>query len=146
MSVGVSAVIYALLILRLTVLNNSHLLEVALPRYSKYVGLILVCLGFLIGLLALYTMRNSWRVGIKNDQKTALVNRGIYRTSRNPYFLSYGVLVVGYLLIFPSPIIFILYLMLVSIFHQMILDEERYLEKIHGEEYLKYRKRVRRYI
>ena len=48
---------------------------------------LLVTTGFMLGILALIAMRNSWRVGIKYDQKTDLVISGIYRFSRNPYFL-----------------------------------------------------------
>lgn len=141
-----STIIYVLFILRLTVLESSSLFEIKLPDYSSYAGLLFIIAGFVIGLLALYTMRNSWRVGIKNNQKTELVNRGIYCISRNPYFLSYAVLMAGYLLVFPSPIIFILYLILITVFHKMILEEEKYLETVHGETYKDYKKAVRRYI
>lgn len=147
-SILLSALIYLLLLLRLTVLPYNWVLEANLSRYPiiSFVGYAFVLAGFVLGLLALIAMRNSWRVGIRYDQKTDLVISGIYRFSRNPYFLSYNVLIFGYLLIFPSPILAILLISLAITFHRMILEEEAYLESVHGDEYLKYKKRVNRYL
>lgn len=111
----------------------------------KIVGYLFVILGFIIGLLALIEMRNSWRVGIKHNQKTTLITTGIYNFSRNPYFLSYGLLIFGFLLVLPSVLIFVFYACLMLVFHNMILEEEQYLEKIHSENYLKYKRTVNRY-
>jgi protein-S-isoprenylcysteine O-methyltransferase Ste14 len=112
----------------------------------KYVGFALVTSGFVLGILALITMKNSWRVGIKYGQKTDLVTTGIYRFSRNPYFFSYDILILGYILIFPSIILIILYLALVFVFHNMILEEEKYLQSVHGDSYLDYKRKVNRYL
>ena len=147
MSILLSTLIYVLLLLRLTFLDSKWLLEIDLTIYPilNILGLLLVSIGFVIGLLALKAMRNSWRVGIKYDQKTELISSGIYRLSRNPYFLSYNLLILGYLFIFPSIILFALYLALVITFHFMILQEEDYLESMHGENYITYKKKVKRY-
>ena len=148
MSVLLSTIIYALILLRLTVLNPKWILEIDLLEYSfiKIVGLIFVTVGFIFGILALIAMKNSWRVGIKYDQKTDLVKTGIYRVSRNPYFLSYDILILGYILIFPSIILIVLFLALAVVFHKMILEEEKYLESVHGDNYLDYQKEVNRYL
>jgi protein-S-isoprenylcysteine O-methyltransferase Ste14 len=94
----------------------------------------------------LVAMKNSWRVGIRYDQRTDLVTTGIYRFSRNPYFLSYNILVFGYILIFPCIILFVLYVALAIIFHSLILDEEKYLQSVHGDSYLDYKRKVNRYV
>ncbi len=148
MSVLLSTIIYALILLRLTVLNPKWILEIDLLEYSfiKIVGLIFVTVGFIFGILALIAMKNSWRVGIKYDQKTDLVKTGIYRVSRNPYFLSYDILILGYILIFPSIILIVLFLALAVVFHKMILEEEKYLESVHEDNYLDYQNEVNRYL
>ena len=148
MSILLSTLIYVLILLRLTFLDPKCLLEINLSAFPvlNLIGLFLVSMGFILGLLALNAMKNSWRVGIKYDQKTALVSTGIYRFSRNPYFLSYNILILGYLLLFPSIILFAFYLALVITFHSMILEEEAYLLSVHGEEYSSYKKKVSRYI
>ncbi len=146
-SIFLSTLIYLLIILRLVVLKPAWILEVNLSNYETVgmIGIILVSIGFIMGIFALIAMKNSWRVGIKYDQKTELVTSGIFRISRNPYFLSYDLLILGYILIFPSPILAILYLTLVFVFHKMILEEEKYLETVHGNFYLYYKKKVNRY-
>lgn len=148
LSILLSAIIYLGIFLRLTVLDEVTFIEFKFfdNQLIKFVAYGLVTAGFLIGIAALITMKNSWRVGIIHEQKTDLVTVGIYRFSRNPYFLSYYVLMMGFVLLFPSIFLIIPYLLIVFVFHQMIKDEEQYLEKMHGEGYLTYKKEVRRYI
>ncbi len=143
-----STVIYILILSRLIFIKSQWILELDIPEnfVIKLIGLILITSGFIIGIFALLAMRNSWRVGIKYDQKTELVTSGIYRISRNPYFFSYDILILGYILIFPSIILIILYIILVMAFHQMILEEERYLKLVHGSSYMDYKKKVNRYM
>ena len=111
----------------------------------RITGFVCVTIGFFVGIFSLIAMKNSWRVGIKYDQKTTLITSGIYRISRNPYFFSYDLLILGFIFIFPSPVLLILYVPLVIVFHNMILEEEKYLETLHGETYLDYKKKVCRY-
>ena len=146
-SISLSTAIYILILMRITFLNPAYLLEGDLSQYQfiKIVGLALVTIGFIMGLLSLLTMRTSWRVGIKYDQKTALITSGIYRLSRNPYFFSYDILILGYILIYPSLILLLLYIPLVIIFHKMILEEEQYLLAVHNQDYPSYKKKVGRY-
>ena len=148
LSILFSTIIYCLIILRLTLLEPKWIVEIDLSGYKQIniLGLIFVSIGFILGILALIAMKNSWRVGIKYDQKTDLVTTGIYKISRNPYFLSYNILILGYIFIFPSFILISLYLTLVIIFHNMILEEEKYLLNVHGENYIDYKKKVNRYL
>ena len=148
LSILISTIIYCLIILRLTILEPKWIIEIDLSGYKliNIFGLLFVSTGFILGILALIAMKNSWRVGIKYDQRTDLVTSGIFRISRNPYFLSYNILILGYILIFPSFILISLYLSLVIVFHKMILEEEKYLLSVHGESYVKYKKKVRRYL
>ena len=148
LSIILSTCIYILILIRLFFGKINWLFEVILPfqNYLKYVGYILIILGFLVGLLALIEMKSSWRIGIKYNQKTTLITTGIYKISRNPYFFSYTILIFGYLLIFPSIFILFLYVFLIVIFHRMILAEEIYLAKIQGDEYRRYKMKVNRYL
>lgn len=148
LSILTSTLIYLIIISRIIFLEPQSLLEFDLSMipFIKTIGFVLVTLGFLLGISALIAMKNSWRVGVKHEQKTDLVTSGIYRFSRNPYFLSYNILIFGYILIFPSPILAILYILLVIVFHKMILEEELYLKTVHGSNYLEYQKKTNRYL
>lgn len=146
LSIFLSIVIYNLIFFRILVIPPEYFFEFdILPNFVKIVGHALVFIGFVIGILALVTIRNSWRVGIKYDQKTQLVNTGIYRLSRNPYFLSCDILIFGYVLIFPSLILLLLLIALALLFHYLILEEERYLLLVHGVKYEQYKAKVNRY-
>jgi len=148
LSILFSTIIYCLIILRLTLLEPKWIVEIDLSEYKliNILGLIFVSTGFILGILALITMKNSWRVGIKYGQKTDLVTTGVYKISRNPYFLSYNILILGYIFIFPSFVLITFYLTLVVIFHYMILEEEKYLLSTHGENYIDYKNKVNRYL
>ena len=146
-SVLISTIIYVIIGLRLTLLHPSWIFELDFTKFLflKIVGISFVSIGFVLGVLALITMKNSWRVGIRYDQKTDLITNGIYKVSRNPYFLSYNILIFGYILIFPSILLFILLPILAITFHKMIIEEEKYLETVHEQNYLQYKKKVNRY-
>ena len=148
LSILLSTSIYLIIALRLTVLQPKWILELNLQGHETIpiIGNILVVIGFIMGILALIVMKNSWRVGIKYDQKTKLVTSGIYKISRNPYFLSYNILILGYIFVFPSLILIVFYVCLAMVFHKMILEEEDYLETVHGDLYLDYKKKVNRYL
>lgn len=148
LSIILSAIIYLLILLRLTIIKHGWILELEFYSISslRIIGFVFVSVGFLTGIFALIAMRNSWRVGIKYDQKTDLVTTGIYRFSRNPYFFSYDMLILGYILIFPSIILITLYVALAITFHKMVLEEEKYLETVHGDSYTNYKLKVGRYL
>lgn len=144
----ISTIIYCLILLRLTIIDSIWIIEFDLSGYEfiKTIGFVFVSIGFMFGILALIAMKNSWRVGIKYEQKTDLVTTGIYKFSRNPYFLSYDILIFGYILVFPSLVLIVLYLPLTIFFHKMILEEEKYLQSVHGELYMDYKSKVNRYL
>jgi protein-S-isoprenylcysteine O-methyltransferase Ste14 len=114
---------------------------VAAVGFGVFVG------ALTLGTVAIFSMGRSWRVGIPSgDDNGALVDRGIYRYSRNPYFLAYDLILVSFLLLRPSIVLAILTLFGVLVFHAMILREERYLAQKHGTPYESYRKTVSRYL
>ena len=90
-------------------------------------------------------MRDSWRVGIKEDDKTELINDGIFGITRNPYFLSYIVLFLAYILLVANILLIISSSIAIISIHKMIIKEEKHLEALHGKKYLDYKNNVPRY-
>jgi protein-S-isoprenylcysteine O-methyltransferase Ste14 len=53
----------------------------------RYVGIAIALAGTIVFIVAMTTMRSSWRAGVDESQKTSMVTTGIYRFSRNPAFI-----------------------------------------------------------
>lgn len=50
-------------------------------------------------------MKDSWRAGIAENDKTEIVTSGIYQISRNPAFLGFDCVYIGLMLMFFKPIL-----------------------------------------
>lgn len=108
-------------------------------------GIIVTSIGVVIFIIAMYTMKNSWRAGISTTDKTTLIQSGIYRVSRNPAFLGFDLMYIGVFIAFPNIIHFIVILFTIIMMHLQIIEEEKYLPIIFGDEYLKYKDKTGRY-
>jgi len=108
-------------------------------------GLAIASVGVIIFVIAMYTMRDSWRAGIPEKDKIELVTKGIYKFSRNPAFLGFDLMYIGLLIAFFNWIHFAFVVFAVTIFHLQILQEERFLTLNFGESYIKYKNNTPRY-
>jgi protein-S-isoprenylcysteine O-methyltransferase Ste14 len=76
-----------------------------------------------------------------------IVTSGIYAYSRNPIYLGCFVLIVGRGLIYASVLVLLLAVtMLLVLYWAVIVEEEKYLERRFGEEYMSYKRSVRRWL
>lgn len=122
------------------------LLNVGIRRnVLRWGGIAVAAVGVLVFLLAMMTMRESWRAGISVTDQTELVTVGIYRFSRNPAFFGFDLLYLGMLLAFFHPVHLAFALFAAVMLHLQILQEERFLADTFGEPYLQYRNKVLRY-
>ena len=108
--------------------------------------------GVLVIFLSVYLMKttlkhfgNSLRFGMNENNTGKLVTNGIFARSRNPFFLSLLLFFTGTALVFPN--LFFLFFAVSSLagIHFSILKEEKFLQKVYGDEYLAYQQKVRRY-
>jgi protein-S-isoprenylcysteine O-methyltransferase Ste14 len=78
---------------------------------------------------------------------SSLVQDGPFRYSRNPGYLSLAMLYAGMAILRNAlwPILLLPLLVLMTQ-RELIEREERYLERAFGEEYLAYKRRVRRWV
>ena len=91
-------------------------------------------------------MKDSWRAGIPDKDKTALVTTGIYRCSRNPAFLGFDFMYVGVLLMYGNLLTLGFSVFAMVMLHLQILQEERYLVNAFGTPYQEYCRHVFRYL
>ena len=113
----------------------------------RIMGAIMSVGGTVIFIVAIWTMQDSWRVGVSKTDKTELVTSGIYQISRNPAFLGFDLLYIGTLLMYFNWILCFLTVFAVIMYHLQIVNvEEDFLLATFGNEYLQYKKKVCRYI
>ncbi len=125
----------------------SILFELSLmPMPVRIAGIILGIAGDLVFLTAVLTMKNSWRAGIPDTDRTEFVSHGIYRYSRNPAFLGFDMMYAGILLMYFNWALLALTIWAMVMLHLQILQEEKYLPTVFGSEYLEYKKHTRRYL
>jgi protein-S-isoprenylcysteine O-methyltransferase Ste14 len=106
----------------------------------------LTAFGVAFFVAAVLFMKNSWRVGIDKSTKTTLIREGIYRFSRNPAFIGFDLMFAGVFISYAD--ILTLFAMLVNgmALHLLILQEEKHLRSVFGEEYAEYARQVPRYL
>jgi len=80
------------------------------------------------------------------NQKTKLITSGIYRFTRNPYFVSYLLMFASYTVFLQNLILLGLSILGFIFVHTMILREEKYLYSVHGDNYVRYTSKVPRYL
>lgn len=139
--------IYAAVLITGFLLQMAYPLRILPGRWAVATGLGLIGLGVM---LAVFGFRAMSRVGTHVDPfkpTTALVTDGPFRFTRNPLYLALTLLYTGItsllnalwpILLLPAAILIIRY--------GVIDREEKYLARKFGEEYMGYKKHVRRWI
>lgn len=113
---------------------------------ARCVGVLIAVAGDLIFVVSVVTMKDSWRAGVSETDKTELVTDGIYRFSRNPAFLGFDLVYIGILLMFFNWILFFLSVFAIIMFHLQIVNvEEDFLIVAFGDDYIQYKNKVNRY-
>ena len=117
-----------------------------MPSSARFTGFLIGIIGDAIFLISVLCMKDSWRAGIPDKDKTELVTTGIYRYSRNPAFLGFDLQYVGVLLMYGNLLTLAFSLFAMVMLHLQILQEERYLTNVFGAPYQAYRSHVCRYL
>ncbi|MCR9064032.1 MAG: isoprenylcysteine carboxylmethyltransferase family protein [Cytophagales bacterium] len=108
--------------------------------------------GWLLLIISLFfvwfaqgNMRESWRIGIDEENKSELITDGFFSLSRNPIFLGIMIANTGLFLVLPNAFtLLIVALSTVSINTQIRLEEE-FLFKEFGSQYAQYQAKVNRW-
>mgnify|MGYP004623007151 FL=1 len=116
------------------------------PFNVRFTGFCLGVLGDVIFLLSVLSMKDSWRAGIPDQDKTELITTGIYRFSRNPAFLGFDLMYIGVLLMYGNLLTLGFSVFAIVMLHLQILQEEQYLASAFGAPYQRYKDQVFRYL
>lgn len=107
----------------------------------------LVGLSFDAGSLLHFFQAKTTVSPLKPDEARHLVTTGTYRFTRNPMYLGLLLLLIGFACLKGSIITFLLIpIFVILLTKQQIIPEETILEEKFGQQYLDYKKSVRRWL
>jgi len=119
-----------------------HIEALSLFAWFSYV---LGTIGLVCFILSMISLGKSTRLGLPSG-KTALKTGGMYSISRNPMYVGFDLLTISCMFYMLTFWVFVLGVYSILIYHFIILGEEKYLGTIFGNEYKKYKTKVRRYV
>ena len=111
---------------------------------TQWIGIVLYALGLIIVVLGFFGLGSSVSVGLPEEQ-TKLKTGGIYQFSRNPMYLGGFLMCLGSCFYSIHIINYILFAITVAVHHSIVLKEEEFLEERFGNNWVEYKKKVRRY-
>jgi len=122
-------------------------IKALVPSPLNLVGAVFVALGLGTALWAAGLFRFAGTPVKPFEQSTTLVVSGIYRITRNPMYLGMVLVLLGAAILFGTAAAFLpMPLFVWQIRRKFVLEEERFLEGLFGQQYLEYKSRVRRWI
>jgi len=106
-------------------------------------GLFLI--GLLFTVMSLINPGKSTTLGLPS-KNTVFKTNGIYKISRNPMYIGFNCLTLASMLYTLNITVILLGVYSMMIYHLIILGEEKFLEQRFGDNYMEYKKTIRRYI
>ena len=112
----------------------------------KIAGLGLMAFALIWTATAQMQMGKSWRIGIDTENKTELVEKGLFRVSRNPIFFGMRIALFGFFLTLPNAFTLLAVVLADVLMQIQVRLEEEFLRNAHGARYAEFCRKVRRWI
>lgn len=109
-------------------------------------GLVLITAGIIWTAVAQKHMGDAWRIGIDAENRTELIDRGLFSVSRNPIFLGNRITLLGFFLAMPNALTLLAVVVADVLIQVQVRLEEEFLTGVHGDKYREFCGRVRRWI
>ncbi len=131
----------------MTVLNYFAPIRNILHPPVTYSGAIFIVIGFIITIWSAVLFNKAGTAIKPFDESTHLVTKGMYQVTRNPMYLGMVVILLGIALLFGTFTPFFLIPIFIWLIQTIFIgNEEIMMERIFGDEYREYKKRVRRWL
>ena len=122
-------------------------IPLVVPQALRLVGFGLVVIGILFGGAAFYAFGKAHTTLDPHGSVSTIVSQGIYRFVRNPIYLAFLLMLIGFPLNSGSVWGIVLAPVFVVTMNRWVIEkEEAYLEKKFGDVYNSYKSRVRRWL
>ncbi len=110
-------------------------------------GVLLLGGGLAVAVMFVRAFKRTGQDPHPNTPSALLITTGLYRYSRNPAYVAFAVIQLALGLLFNNAWILLALMPVLLVMHYgVILREEIYLGRKFGEEYLRYKASVRRWI
>ncbi|MEY4426235.1 MAG: hypothetical protein RL535_533 [Pseudomonadota bacterium] len=116
------------------------------PMWLRAFAWIVLLASWVWLLMAQSHMGQSWRIGIDDKRATDLVTHGLFQYSRNPIFLSMRCSLLAFTAISPTSPLLALTVAAELLIQIQVRMEESHLAQLHGQSYLDYSLRVKRWL
>lgn len=115
--------------------------------WGTVAGVVATLAGIVSTYAAQVSMGRSWRIGVREDERTQLVIDGAFAVVRNPIFSCMLLTATGLLLLLPNTLsVAALVCLFLAVELQVRFVEEPYLIRTHGQRYRDYGNRVGRFV
>lgn len=109
-----------------------------------WLGVLLIVIGLVVTLAAMDLFRKFSRwVG---NSTPGLQTKGLYRYSRNPQFVGYGLLILGFFIVWWNSLAWLGLLAYAALAYAVTLVEEEHLIRTYSNSYREYCQQVPRYL
>ena len=120
-----------------------------IPVPWNKIGLVIIVLAIALDTssLFLFLKKHTTINPMHPDNTQSLVTEGLYRYTRNPMYVGLLVILTGYAIMLGGITPFLLLPLFYGLITtQQIIPEERFLEEKFGQQYLDYKKQVKRWL
>ena len=115
-------------------------------NFVRWFGLGFLVVSLVWTAIAQLQMGASWRIGIDKENRTELVEKGLFGWSRNPIFLGMRFALMGFFLTIPNAVTLLTFVLGDVLMQIQVRLEEEHLTSLHGARYAEFTTRVRRWI
>ena len=121
-------------------------MEIVSPPYT-YLGIVLIVLGIWLNIWADRLFKVNKTPVKPHEKPSSLIRDGPFHFSRNPMYLGMVLILLGIAIFLGTASIFIPALFFFLIMELKFIPlEEKFMEEVFGENFIEYRKRVRKWL